>query len=308
MSGDLNERFWCDARDFDITQVLSSLRRNGYVIIEDVLREWELESLKEEIAPHLAACEVEDANKFMGNRTKRFGRLMFRLSGSHALAMNSVALEACDHFLLDYASTYQLHFTGVMHVMPGQKAQRIHQDVHPFGNPCPPLIIASMWAISDFTKENGATIVVPGSHLWDEDREAKEEEKVVAEMSAGSVLLYFANTHHGAGENISEVNRTGLNIQYSVSWLRQEENQYLAVPMDAARNYPKRIKELLGYDLASRHWGYVDQTHPMEFLEKPMGYGVGGIAPEGMSFEGKIRLDITENGIYPVTKKENNET
>jgi ectoine hydroxylase-related dioxygenase (phytanoyl-CoA dioxygenase family) len=304
----LSDRFDFDSEIFDISDVYSSLRRNGYAIIENSLSDSELNTLREEIQPHLDACEVEEANKFMGGRTKRFGRLLYRLPSAEGLVLNPLIRDPCEQFLLNYASTYQIHFTGVMHVMPGQTAQKLHRDNIPFGNPSPPLVLATMWAVTDFTKENGATVVIPGSHLWKEEREAREEEKVVAEMEAGSVLLYFGNLVHGAGANTAASvpwnSRTGLNIQYSVSWLRQEENQYLAVPRSHLSKLSERTVEILGYDLATRHWGYVDQVHPMKFIQDEENYGVGGIAPEGLNWDGKIRLDITENGVYPAPIEE----
>jgi ectoine hydroxylase-related dioxygenase (phytanoyl-CoA dioxygenase family) len=84
-----------------------------------------------------------------------------------------------------------------------------------------------MWAITDFRSDNGATLLVPGSHKWGKDREPKDEEIPSAEMSAGSVLYWLGGTLHGAGANVSNDWRYGVILTYSLGWLRQEENQYL---------------------------------------------------------------------------------
>ena len=253
-------------KDDSVFMMVEALQKDGCVVVENVLDSLELHALNSEIAPYLDKAHPDSTNTFMGQHTKRFGRLIFRIPSTREMVLDKRVLSVIDFILLPYCVRYQIHFTGVMHVMPGQTPQRIHRDLSPFTNPSPPMVVASMWAASDFTKENGATVVVPGSHLWEEDREAKESETDVAEMKAGSVLLYLGNLMHGAGSNTSQIDRTGVSIQYIVGWLRQEENQYLAVPPETARELPEALQRILGYDLAIRHWGYVDQIHPLNFI------------------------------------------
>ncbi len=119
-----------------------------------------------------------------------------------------------------------------------------------------------MWALTDFTKENGATRVVPGSQDWEYERRAKEEEIGYAEMPRGSVLIYSGSVIHGGGENISDMNRMGINITYSLAWLRQEENQFLSCPPDVARDFEPELQELLGYTMGSVACGYYSQLLP----------------------------------------------
>ena len=106
-----------------------------------------------------------------------------------------------------------------------------------------------MWAITDFRADNGATLIVPGSHKWSGQREATQDEIVAAEMPAGSVLYWLGGTLHGAGANVSSDWRYGVILTYSLDWLRQEENQYLDVPPEVARNLPAKLRDIIGYKM-----------------------------------------------------------
>ena len=104
-----------------------------------------------------------------------------------------------------------------------------------------------MWSITDFRENNGATLLVPGSHRWDKNRIAKEKEIRSAEMPAGSVLYWLGGTLHGAGANTSSDWRYGIILTYSLGWLRQEENQFLDVPPEVAKKLPSKLAQLIGY-------------------------------------------------------------
>ena len=114
----------------------------------------------------------------------------------------------------------------------------------------------TIWAITDFTEENGATQVVPGSTAWPDDRKAKPEEICQATMSAGSVLLYSGSVFHSGGENKSSSDRIGANLTYTLGWLRQEENQYLSCPPELVREYPTELQDMLGYTMGQYAMGY----------------------------------------------------
>ena len=111
----------------------------------------------------------------------------------------------------------------------------------------PEFIVSTMWAGSDFTEQNGATRVVPGSHRWPEERVAHPSEIARAVMSKGSVVLWLSRTLHGAAKSTSTANRTGFFTSYIVDWMRQEENQYIVVPERVARTLSKRARQLIGY-------------------------------------------------------------
>jgi ectoine hydroxylase-related dioxygenase (phytanoyl-CoA dioxygenase family) len=280
----LANRFAADTSDAEISE---ALLRDGYAIIEGMLGIADLNTLKSEIAPYLSAATSDSGNEFMGDRTVRFGRLIYLIPKVREMVIHPKVTAACKAVLTTNFPTYQLHFSGVMHVQGGAKAQVLHRDTVLFTNPSPPTVLATMWAAQDFTRENGATVFVPGSHLWPEDRIPQRKELACAEMPAGSVLLYLGNVIHGAGRCEAGRERMGVSLQYSVGWMRQEENQYLATPLSYARGLPEDVQRVIGYDLAARHWGYVGQHHPMDFLTRDS--NVGTLDPEGYNFPGGFR-------------------
>jgi ectoine hydroxylase-related dioxygenase (phytanoyl-CoA dioxygenase family) len=126
----------------------------------------------------------------------------------------------------------------------------------------------TIWALTDFTAANGATRIVPGSHRLDDGLQLAEGDTEPAEMPAGSVLFYTGSLYHGAGANRSDAVRAGINITYAVSWLRQEENQYLSCPAEIARELPDDLLRLMGYARGAYALGYVDDLRdPLEVLK-----------------------------------------
>lgn len=259
-------------------RILPALERDGYAVIENVLEGATLERVRAELKPHLDS-RAPGTENMMGTRTRRFGRLLARSRTVQDLLVHPLVLALADAVLLPHCVRYQVNYTGVMYLEPGETAQPLHRDTgfYPFQNPAPPLILATMWALTDFTDENGATRLVPGSRHWTDERAPRREDIVAAEMPAGSVLLYVGNTIHGGGANRSAAARYGLALHYSLGWLRQEENQYLAVPPEDARRLPRRIQELMGYALGGAALGFVDHQDPNDVLNGRAGDAAGDI-------------------------------
>jgi ectoine hydroxylase-related dioxygenase (phytanoyl-CoA dioxygenase family) len=91
-------------------------------------------------------------------------------------------------------------------------------------------------------------------------------------MPAGSIVLYTGRTVHGGGANTSDADRIGINIDYAVGWVRQEENQYLSVPIDVARELPENIQRLMGYRQGAYALGYIDDSRdPIDVLRPDNG-------------------------------------
>lgn len=250
------------------SSVVGAIKSDGYAIVEDALLPEQLRAIRGDLAPFFDQAHAGHED-FMGRHTKRFGALLAKSKAVQDLLLHPTVLGVADALLLQHSVRYHVHYTGVMQLQPGEKAQMLHRDtsIFPFANPCPPMTIATMWAISDFTEENGGTRFVPGSHRWPDGREPRQEEIVSTEMPAGSVLIYTGNSLHGSGDNSSDRERTGLALHYGMGWLRQEENQYLAVPEDIARGLPDRVLELMGYALGTKNLGFVDHVSPLEYLK-----------------------------------------
>ena len=157
-----------------------------------------------------------------------------------------------------------------------RRAQPIHRDQWAFDFfPFPPgyeVQCNTIWALTDFTEENGATRVVPGSNLREDGLSFGPDDTEPAEMARGSVLFYSGSVYHGGGANRSDATRIGLNITYNVAWLRQEENQYLSVPREVAETLPTELLRLMGYDRGAYALGYIDDLRdPIEAVRPGIG-------------------------------------
>jgi hypothetical protein len=254
--------------------ILSILRRDGAIILEDALPVEASDSLLAELRPYMEATPT-GRDQFSGRQTTRTGALVARSPRARAIVTDPRILALADGFLLPYCERYQLHLTQVIRLKPGQGAQVIHRDRWAWGPHLPAIEpqLNTIWALTDFTAENGATQVVPGSLDWPDDRQVQPFEITQAVMRKGSLLLYSGGVFHGGGENRSGADRIGLNITYSLGWLRQEENQYLSCPPAIARMLDPALQKLLGYTMGSYALGYF--TPPL-----PPGEGPEIVPPE----------------------------
>ena len=262
-------------------EICKALDEDGALIVEGLITPNDLDRLKTEVMPYVEATSVgKDA--FTGFHTTRTGALVARSPACRDLVMAGSVLGAARQFLEPYCETIQLHLTQLIRIMPGQPVQPLHRDRLAWGGYLPPSIepqFNTIWAVTDFTKENGATQVVPGSHKWDPKRQPEEGEITWAEMKAGSVLVYSGTVIHGGGANTSKADRMGLNITYTLGWLRQEENQFLSCPPEIAKDLDPELRELLGYAMGSYALGYF--TPPLPPGEGPE------IVPPNVMFGGK---------------------
>jgi ectoine hydroxylase-related dioxygenase (phytanoyl-CoA dioxygenase family) len=148
---------------------------------------------------------------------------------------------------------------------PDETAQPIHSDdqLIPLPKPHPPIICNTMWAITDFTEENGATRLCPGTHLADHSPNPLEHyDSIPAEMAKGSVLVWVGSLWHGGGANRTNARRVGIAMNYCAGFMRQQENQQLGIPVEVARQFPRRLQELCGYSIYNGLIGHIDKQHP----------------------------------------------
>ena len=195
------------------------------------------------------------------------------------LALDPMINQMAASFLEPHCESYQLHFTSAIQIGPGESSQILHRDRGIWGGYLPRKVeplMSTIWAVTDFTRENGATQIVPGSHLWEKDRIPNEDEIAYAEMKAGSVLLYTGTVLHGGGENTSKNDiRTGVFLHYALNWLRQEENQYLSCPPEIAKDISPEIRSLIGYSKGGYVLGFYS-----DLLDKNAEYE--SVSPENM--------------------------
>jgi ectoine hydroxylase-related dioxygenase (phytanoyl-CoA dioxygenase family) len=264
-------------------EIAAVVRADGAVVVDDLAEPELLDRLDAELAPWLDSTPY-GAEDFAGRHTRRTGMLVARCPAARELLQHPSILGATTA-LLEGATTYHVHLTQAIAIGPGQPAQPIHRDQWAFDFfPFPDgydVQLNTIWALTDFREENGATRVVPGSNRGagiDRLGAFEPADTVAAEMSRGSVLVYSGSVHHGGGANVTDDEvRVGLNLTYARSWLRQEENQYLAVPADVARELDDDLLRLLGYARGAYALGYVDGGRdPLDVLREREGSYVFG--------------------------------
>jgi len=250
-------------------QIAAVIARDGCAVIDRVASPAQIAKLRGELAPYEAANAL-GSDDFAGRRTKRTGALIARSPTARAFVTHPTVLGTVAK-VLGHASGYQLHLTQLISIGPGEPMQQIHRDQWAFDFfPFPSgyeVQCNTIWAMTDFSAENGATRVIPGSNHYADKLSFVEEQTEPAEMSAGSVLFYTGSLYHGGGANRSREVRSGLNLTYNLAWLRQEENQYLACPHEIARTLPESLLRLMGYARGAYALGYVgDLRDPIETL------------------------------------------
>ncbi len=247
--------------------LIEGVRRDGYAIVEGMLDSDDIARKRADLDRILADTPT-GRNDFEGFATRRVYALFAKTRTFDETAVDPFVLGALDALL----GHYQLSAPVGIQIGPGETAQVLHRDqsVYPLPSPNPPVVVNSMWPLDDFTEENGATRLIPGSHLWEMERRPGPDDKVVvAEMPAGSMLLYLGNLVHGGGENKTDRTRLGVILEYVVSWLRPQENHCLAVPRAVVSQLSPHLQELLGYNIHPPFLGYVDGRHPKTVLDRP---------------------------------------
>ena len=246
-----------------LTDVNRRLDDDGYAIVEGVLARDEAQAIGAELRRLLDGVPG-GRNFFEGFKTRRLYAVYGKTRVLDPLTVHPLVLGALEHVLGPH---FQLSGPTGIEIGPGEVEQVLHRDddIYPIARPHPQVVTNVMWAFDDFTVENGATRLVRGSQhqLLPPPDDAPIS---YAEMPAGSVMIYIGSLWHGGGANRTDATRLGVAIEYAASWLRPQETQLLCVPPEVARTLPKRMRELLGYNVYPPFVGYVDGRHPERVL------------------------------------------
>jgi hypothetical protein len=248
--------FALDASSADLHEAFS---RDGAFVLSNVLGREHLAALREAIQPLITNAPL-GTNSFDGFKTRRVFDPLARTRVLDALVLNPVVQRAVHGAL---PSAYQLGMTVLSQVQPGEAAQKLHRDagVYPLPADFPEVMVNTIWALDAFTPDNGATVIVAGSHR---DPSARDQEPVV--MNPGSVLVYSGKLLHKAGANSSSAPRTGLILEHVVRWLRPGECHPLAVGPSLAATLPTALQQLLGFNQTSDFFGFIAGQPPSDWL------------------------------------------
>jgi ectoine hydroxylase-related dioxygenase (phytanoyl-CoA dioxygenase family) len=255
------------AADVATDVVVAALKRDGAVVIHNQVEDDVADVVLGELRESFEAVGRCDESDFNGFKTLRVSAILAVSPTSVELVGHPRVLEIADAILLENCLGYRIGSLTGIEIHPGETDQHLHTDdgVYPVPIPGVELQVSALWALNDFTARNGATRVVPGSHLQSGPRGRRTspeplpgEHVVQAVMPKGSVLFYVGSTVHGGGANESDAPRTGLVNTYALGWLRQEENQILNVPREIADGQPEHIRRLMGYQPHGQLGGYLN--------------------------------------------------
>jgi ectoine hydroxylase-related dioxygenase (phytanoyl-CoA dioxygenase family) len=269
----MTRRWRVTAATAEATEVTARLQEYGLCIVDGLADAGTMAALGAELTPLFEAIPMEgNGTAAPRNRTRRIHSRLLASSPSYgALVLHPLVRAVCGKILGPHCVRDQLSSVQGIEVWPGAGAQELHRDdaIFRMPRPRPEMELNAMWAVDDFTAENGATRVIPGSHRWADGRKpGPADAVVVAEMPVGSVLIWLGSTWHGAGANASPRPRRGGYVGYSLGWLRQEETLYLALPPAVARCLPEPLQRLIGYELkGTMTLGWLDGGDPRRVLE-----------------------------------------
>jgi ectoine hydroxylase-related dioxygenase (phytanoyl-CoA dioxygenase family) len=244
--------------------VVARLERDGYAIIERYLDPADTAAKRADLERVLSSVPT-GRNDFEGFQTQRIYALFAKTRTFDAQATDPLILDVLEKVL---GPQFLLSAPVGISIGPGSKAQPVHRDdgVYPIARPHQELVVNTMWALGDFTEANGATVVIPGSHKWIDERPGEGSPTIRAVMPAGSVMLFVGSLFHGGGANTTDTARLGVILEFCAGWLRPQENHVLGVPKQIVKDLSPRLQELLGYDVLGL-LGNVDGRHPRKYLD-----------------------------------------
>ncbi len=244
------------------------LARDGYTIVEDAFPI----AFAEALLADLARLEVElgesgGKNIFEGFGTVRIYNLLARGKLYEEVPVHDTVLSLVEGAIGKGPLVSSLSSIAIG---PGERAQPIHADdqLIPLPKPHLSIICNSMWALTDFTVDNGATRIVPGTHLLPSSPElGREYETKAAVMRRGSILVFDGSVWHGGGANRTGARRVGIAMNYCAGWMRQQENQQLGIPLDVARGFSPKLRKLAGFGIYRNLIGHIDKCSPADLLD-----------------------------------------
>ncbi|HWJ64323.1 MAG TPA: phytanoyl-CoA dioxygenase family protein [Acidimicrobiales bacterium] len=251
----------------DLDGHLAAIAEQGYTVLTDVISADLRAALLDDLERLQAELGTRPAsNGFEGTSTLRVYNLLAHGALWQQVPVHPSVLPVVEGVLDAGCLVSSL---SSISIGPGETAQPIHADdqIIPLPKPHVATVCNSMWALTDFTEANGATRIIPGSHRADASPDfGTHYDSIPAEMPAGSVLVWHGSLWHGGGANTTDERRVGIAMNYCAGWIRQQENQQLGIPLDVARTFGPRLRELCGYGVYSGLIGHIDRRSPADVV------------------------------------------
>lgn len=288
---------------FNRRRVFDSLSEHGYCILEGFLPN--IKEIQNEFHKKLLPKTPKGRNRFEGGKTQRCYSLFNKTRTFDSFVTDPLVLDVVSSVL--GSEHFLLSSTVGINIGPGEKEQPLHRDdgKYPVPRPHDEIVINCMIAVDDFTKENGGTVLYPGSHTWQysgendyavknvlpngldasyntggvsamntvsqlqksENGASEASRAIQCEMKAGSIMIYRGSLLHGGGKNNSKTPRLGILIEFISAWLRPQENHLIGVDREVVKTLPTKLQEMLGWTVSPPFIGYVDGRHPRRLLE-----------------------------------------
>jgi ectoine hydroxylase-related dioxygenase (phytanoyl-CoA dioxygenase family) len=250
-----------------VDEHVEAIARDGYTIIERAIEPDLIDALNDDLLRLENDYEVKPYdNVFEGGRTIRIYNLLAHGKLYEAIPVHESVLPVVEGVLDDGCLVSSL---SSISILGGETAQPLHADdqLIPITKPHLPTVCNSMWALTDFTEANGATRIIPGTHLADCSPDyGTHYDSIPAEMEKGSVLVWHGSLWHGGGANTTDERRVGIAMNYCAGWIRQQENQQLGIPRETAEGFSSRLRQLCGYGIYTGIIGHINKHDPAEML------------------------------------------
>jgi hypothetical protein len=266
---------------------LSRLQADGYCIIPNLVAAADIEALNSDLGPCFEATPFCKGD-FYGASTKRFGSMLKRSPAAQKLVLNPIILSLARSVLGPWCDNILLNLTQAIEIHPGEAEQVPHRDQDMWGGPKGAMeyLINVMWPLTPFTKNNGATVVWPGSHRQQDVPIMAPDAAIAAAMNPRSALVFLGSTLHAGGANRTTFPRRGIVVSYCLGWLRPCETQTLVYPPHIARDFPPELTAILGYGIHRPNLGNYEGQSPAILLDGP--------PPEHLAMEDAFRPEQAE--------------